>query len=228
MTINPFAGELADEHGRDLRQHAVDYRLARSARRPGRRTRANRFNMRFRPVRPEDSPLLADIFAGLSPASRLARFLIPKRALTTAELRYFTDVDHHNHEALIAVTRLRGEPVGVARFIRNSDDPTSADVAVEVVDEWQNRGVGSMLAVRLAARAQRENISQFTALMSAANPRSRQLLTRVGDVTRVARDGPTVSYTVVLPAPTPSARRTPHVGPRPVSRWPRRIAPLQR
>src|SRR5438270_7409355 len=153
MTINPLATELADEHVRNLRQHAADYRRGRSARRPGRRTRANRLTVRIRPIQTEDSLLLADIFARLSPASRLARFLIPKRELTAAELRYFTNVDHHNHEALIAVTRLHGEPVGVARFIRNSDDPTSADVAVEVVDEWQNRGVGLLLAERLVARA---------------------------------------------------------------------------
>ena len=51
----------------------------------------------IRPIQAEDSLLLADIFDRLSPASRLARFLIPKRELTATELRYFTDVDHHNH-----------------------------------------------------------------------------------------------------------------------------------
>jgi RimJ/RimL family protein N-acetyltransferase len=194
MTINPFAKDLAD-HG------AGSALPARPA------TRANRLTLRVRPVRPGDAPLLADIFARLSAASRLARFLAPKRNLTTAELRYFTEVDHHDHEALIAITRLRGEPVGVVRFIRDKDNPTSAEIAFEVVDEWQNRGVGSLLATRIAARAQRENLSELTALISASNGRAARLLAKAGTVTHVARDGATVSYRVALPAPTQRPRR---------------------
>jgi RimJ/RimL family protein N-acetyltransferase len=151
---------------------------------------------------PEDSVLVADVFAGLSPESRLARFLVPKWRLSGAELRYFTEVDHHDHEALIAVTRLRGEAVGVARFVRDSQDPTSAEVALEVVDEWQGCGVGSLLVRRLAARARREGVAQFTALMSADNEGSRRLLSKAGDLTPVERDGATVTYRVAL---SPSA-----------------------
>jgi len=154
--------------------------------------------VRVRPIGPEDSVLVADIFARLSPASRLARFLVPKWRLSIAELRYFTEVDRHNHEALIAVTRLRGEPVGVARFVRDSQDPRSAEVAIEVVDDWQGRGVGSLLVRRLATRARREGVAQFTALMSADNERSRRLLSKAGDLTPVERDGATVTYRVAL------------------------------
>ena len=113
--------------------------------------------MRVRRIRPDDSPLLADIFARFGPASRLARFLYPKRTLTEAELRYLTDIDHRDHEALIAVTRLRAEPAGVARFIRDRSDPTSAEVAIAVVDEWQDRGVGLLLIARVTGRALRQH-----------------------------------------------------------------------
>jgi RimJ/RimL family protein N-acetyltransferase len=159
----------------------------------------NPISVRVRPLVPGDSALVADVFARLSPASRLARFLVPKWRLTGAELRYLTEVDHHDHEALIAVTRLGGEPVGVARFVRDSTEPTSAEVAVEVVDDWQGRGVGSLLVGRLARRARREGITQFTALMSADNTRSRRLLSMAGHLTLVERDGATVSYRVALP-----------------------------
>ncbi|MDN5795122.1 MAG: hypothetical protein L0H79_05145 [Intrasporangium sp.] len=91
--------------------------------------------LRVRPIRPEDAGLLADIFAGLSPASRFARYLTGKPRLTTAELRYFTEVDHHDHEALIAITRRCGEAVGVARYIRDKQHPSCAELAIEVVDE---------------------------------------------------------------------------------------------
>jgi RimJ/RimL family protein N-acetyltransferase len=207
VTTNPLTAALATEHRRDLLREADDYRRASTARRGRRPASVTRLGLRIRQVHPEDAPLLADVFVRLSPASRLARFLHPKRTLTPAELRYFTVLDHRDHEALLAVTRVRGEAVGVARFIRDRDDPTAADVAVAVVDEWQGRGVGTMLATRLAARALHEDIAHFSALMSASNERARRLLGRFGDVSVVARDGATVTYRVSLPGPVLVAPR---------------------
>jgi|SRR5947209_13254586 len=213
--MNAFTSEVAAERRRDLLHNAAGYRLATSGRRPRRHPRATALTVRVRPVRPADSPLLADLFDRLSPASRLARFLVAKRELTAAELTYFTDVDHNNHEALIATTRLRGEPIGVARFIRDKDNPTAADVAMEVADEWQNLGVGSLLAAQLATCARRAGVTHFTALMAADNSRSRRLLTKLGTLTEAVRDGTTVSYRVALtmpesvPPPRPCASAVP-------------------
>src|SRR5262249_39987492 len=61
-----------------------------------------------RQVQAADVPLLADIFARLSPTSRWMRFLAAKNHLTEAELRYLTDIDHHDHEALAALDRPGG------------------------------------------------------------------------------------------------------------------------
>lgn len=53
------------------------------------------------------------------------------------------DVDGDHHVALVLLviaddgTELR---VGLARIIRYADDPTAADLAVTVVDDWQGRG----------------------------------------------------------------------------------------
>jgi hypothetical protein len=145
--MSMVTSELGAGHYRALLQRASCYRPAKSARPARQHPRASWLTVCVRPVRPGDSPLLTDIFARLSPASRLARFLSSKRGLTTAELRYFTDAGHHSHEVLTAITRLHGEPLGVARFIRDPREPTSADVAIEVVDEWQNRGAGALLAL---------------------------------------------------------------------------------
>jgi RimJ/RimL family protein N-acetyltransferase len=193
--------EVGDVRRRVLLKRARDHGAATHS--PAREhVRASGLTVRVRSIHDEDSALLADIFARLSPASRLARFLVPKWGLTASELRYLTEVDHHNHEAVIALTRLRGEPVGVARFVRDSGDPTSAEVAVEVVDEWQGRGVGSLMVRRLAARARSEDVTQFTALMSADNTRSRRLLSKFGEISLVERDGATVSYRILLPSST--------------------------
>ena len=68
----------------------------------------------IRPVRPADDGLLADGFTRLSDRSRRMRFLGPKEALSAAELRYFTDVDHRDHEALGALDHARRGGVGIA------------------------------------------------------------------------------------------------------------------
>jgi GNAT superfamily N-acetyltransferase len=67
-------------------------------------------------------------------------------------------VDHHDHEAIIALDPLTGEGVGVARYVRAGADPEVAEVAVTVVDDWQGRGLGRALLERLAARARREGV----------------------------------------------------------------------
>jgi hypothetical protein len=80
----------------------------------------------IRQVRSVDAPLLADGFARLSAASRQMRFLGVKKELSAAELRYLTDVDHHDHEALAALDQAGGHGVGIARYIRDADDPQAS------------------------------------------------------------------------------------------------------
>jgi RimJ/RimL family protein N-acetyltransferase len=123
----------------------------------------------IRPVQGTDASLLADGFARLSARSRQMRFLGTKNELSPAELRYFTEIDHHDHEALGAVDRANGRGVGVARYVRSAQDARSAEIAVTVVDEWQGRGLGTELVAQLSERAREEGIRRFTALVAADN-----------------------------------------------------------
>src|SRR5215831_2430990 len=123
----------------------------------------------IRPVRSEDAPLLADGFTRLGPASRQLRFLRRKDELSAAELRHYTHVDHHDHEALGALEHTGGRGVGIARYVRDADDPHAAEIAVTVVDDWQGRGLGTELLIRLSARARSEGICRFTALVADDN-----------------------------------------------------------
>ena len=92
-----------------------------------------------RPIRADDAPLLLDGFARLSSESRHFRFLGGKSALTTNDLRYLTDIDHRDHEAIAALD-VAGRGVGVARYVRDPQNVRVAEVAIVVVDEWQRRG----------------------------------------------------------------------------------------
>jgi GNAT superfamily N-acetyltransferase len=129
-------------------------------------------------ITPRDAPLLADGFARLSAESRRLRFLAAKPTLTQAELRYLTEVDGHKHEAIGAIDPATGTGVAVARFVRDERNPTRAEVAITVADEWQHRGVGKLLLARLADRAREEGISHFTALVSGDNNSMHALLGR--------------------------------------------------
>jgi len=156
-----------------------------------------------RPVEAADAALLADGFARLGTQSRWLRFLRPMEELTEAELRFFTDVDHHDHEAIGALDPVDGRGVGIARYVRDSRDPELAEIAVTVVDDWQRRGLGTELIAQLSERAVAEGIQRFTALFSAENLAVMKLLrASAGQVVLVSRGSGTVEYEIWL---TPDA-----------------------
>jgi nucleotide-binding universal stress UspA family protein/RimJ/RimL family protein N-acetyltransferase len=152
----------------------------------------------LRPISSEDKLLLAASFARLSPVSRYRRFFTSKDELSAAELDYFVDVDHSDHEAIVAIDRSSGELLGVARYIRANHDADVAEVAVTVADDWQQRGLGRALVDRLTYRARREGVRKFSALVQADNPASLGLLEGVGDTQR-RLDAGLVKLVVELP-----------------------------
>jgi GNAT superfamily N-acetyltransferase len=153
----------------------------------------------IRPIEPDDRDALARGFDRLSEQSRYRRFLSPRGPLSQAELSYLTEVDHRDHEALVAVDPETGEGVGVARFIRSSEDPALAELAVAVADDWQGQGVGSLLAAELAKRARDEGITCFTALALAENGAILGLLQDLGEVRTGRTQLGTVELAVDLP-----------------------------
>ena len=131
------------------------------------------------------------------------RFLARKDQLSAAELRYLTDVDHHDHEALGALDRAGGRGVGVARYVRDAGDPHAAEIAVTIVDDWQGRGLGTELLTRLSARARCEGIHRFTALVADDNVAMAALLQNMS--ANLAGRGPgTVEYEITLMPPEKS------------------------
>ena len=154
----------------------------------------------LRPVRPDDKWLLAEGFARLSAESRYRRFLAPIPELSEEQLRYFTEVDHHDHEALAALDPVTGRGVGIARFVRLVDRSQVAEAAVTVADDWQGRGLGTLLLEALAQRAREEGVSTFTALLLATNREMLEVLEHIARVRVVDRQTGTVEVEVDLPA----------------------------
>jgi RimJ/RimL family protein N-acetyltransferase len=151
----------------------------------------------IRQVGRADGGLLADGFDRLSARFRQLRFLTAKKALSSAELRYFTDIDHHDHEALGALDHADGRGVGIARYVRDTDDPQAAEIAVTIVDEWQGRGLGTELVAQLSDRARQAGISRFTGMVAQDN-RAIAALLRNLSAQQVGRGPGTVTYEIRL------------------------------
>lgn len=149
--------------------------------------------IRVEPLVPGDLMTVQQVFHGLGARSRELRFLAAKPRLTSADLRSLTDVDGHDRVALVA--RHDDCPIGIARFVRDTEDPASADVAVAVVDAWQDRSVGTRLAHALLERAQELGITRFSIAIAHENEAAIRLMHRIaGSVSRVGWEGGVVEF----------------------------------
>ncbi len=113
-----------------------------------------------RPITPADAPALAAFHARQSAESRYYRFFSPKPELSDAELERFTSVDFVDRAAF--VVEERDQLIAWASYERwnNRDD---AEVAFQVDDGHQGKGIATLLLEHLAAVARSNGIERFTA-----------------------------------------------------------------
>lgn len=124
----------------------------------------------IRAITPDDKDLLFEHFSGLSQSSRYTRFFGAKRTLTRDELARFTELDFDNQVGLTA-TMTDGDKerfIGVGRYFR-TQDRTRAEVAFAVLDEYQGRGIATLLLEHLRRIANASGIIEFTADVMASN-----------------------------------------------------------
>jgi len=156
-------------------------------------------HIRIRQGHHTDRDLLLQGFERLSPNSRYRRFLAPMPELNESMVRYLTEIDHHDHEAMIALDEATGEGIGVARYVRDPNQPHVAEIAVTVIDDWQRRGVGTLLLEVISARAREAGITTFTALMLATNANMMDLLKQLGPLRIIDQEAGTVEIAVPIP-----------------------------
>jgi len=134
----------------------------------------------IRPIEASDKQELQDGLHRLSNETVQRRFLVPKARFTKAELRYLTEVDGHDHVALVAESdHWPGMVVAVARYVRLDDDPDMAEAAIVVADALQGLGLGTLLAERLAAIAVLHDVRRFSAEMLGDNNAAHRLMDRL-------------------------------------------------
>jgi GNAT superfamily N-acetyltransferase len=167
---------------------------------------------RLRLLQPDDAEALAAGFERLSEASRYQRFFSATTRLSPTVLAYLTDLDGVDRAAVAALDPSRpsdvgtgeGLGIGIARYFRRADDGRVAEVAITVIDEYQGRGIGSLLFRALAAHAYQQGIREFRADVLTENRAVQQLLHAVGGTLRPGRDG-SAYLEAVVPLEPPGA-----------------------
>ena len=139
----------------------------------------------IRPLRDGDLETVSSLFERLGAQSRERRFCGAKPRLSEPELVRLARVDARHH-VLVGYVSGDDRPVGMARLVRSG---TIAEIAFEVADDHQGRGIGSLLARELAADARAAGISTFVATVCGDNPRVVSLLTRMAESLHVRWQG---------------------------------------
>jgi ribosomal protein S18 acetylase RimI-like enzyme len=165
--------------------------------------------MLVRPLRNGDVDTVLAVFYRLSEQSRRRRFNGAKARLTEEELWALARVDA-THHAFVAYVEGDADPVAIARLVR---DGQAAEIAVEVANDYQQRGIGTALTEELLADARAAGITEVTALFTADNPAAISLLRRALRVLDISLQGPELWIRAAIPHPSqsraPSLQRLP-------------------
>ena len=135
----------------------------------------------IRILRNGDTATVATLFERLGFRSRERRFCGAKPRLSDRELQLLARVDE-THHVLVGYVDGDREPVGIARLVRTG---RSAEVAFEVADAYQGRGIGTTLTRVLAADARAAGITELQATVCGDNPPAVSLLSRVAQSLQV-------------------------------------------
>lgn len=124
---------------------------------------------RVRPIRASDADALQAFHVAQSERSTYLRFFHQVDRLPPRDLEHLVAVDHRDRVALVAVEGAAERIIGVARFDRVDGD--TAEVAFNVADAHQGKGLGSVLLEHLAAAARERGVRRFVAEVLPANGR---------------------------------------------------------
>jgi acyl-CoA hydrolase/GNAT superfamily N-acetyltransferase len=164
------------------------------------RTTRTGMALKFRPVKLSDEALLKEFFYGLSGRSMSLRFASTRRDMPHERLQRFTVIDYTRELEILAVLQHgpREEVVGVGGWYADELTQT-AEVAFAVKDEYQNRGIGSLLLAYLKELGQRQGFRAFTAEVIYENTPMMRVLKNGGFVVGETEAG-TNTMKLLLPA----------------------------
>ena len=134
----------------------------------------------IRALRPEDEAGMLDALDQTSAQSLRRRFFITKRHFSEKERAFFMNIDFVNQVALVAQVEQadRTMIIGGGRYV--VFEPGRAEMAFVVIDAWQGRGVGNILARHLSALAREAGLKELTAEVLPENSAMRRVFEKLG------------------------------------------------
>lgn len=134
-----------------------------------------------RPLHTDDAALEREFIENLSARSKRLRFLGLIGSPSDALVRQLTQLDFRREAAFAALVAREGGKhlIGVSRYSLGADRK-SCECAVTVADEWQHRGLGTLLMRHLIAVARARGIHEMVSLDAADNPEMRDLAAYLG------------------------------------------------
>lgn len=164
----------------------------------------------IRPITPEDKASLREGFERLSEVSRYRRCARAVKELTEEQLRYFTEIDYVDHMAWVAMDAdSPGVGLGVARYIRFTERPNAAEVAITVVDSHQGKGLGTVLLGVLAQSAAENGIDTWVAYVLSDNTPMLKLFHHLGAGRATLEERGVMRVEIPVPSDPEQIPRTP-------------------
>ena len=154
----------------------------------------------IRPIHPEDIELERQFIESMSPQSRRFRFMATMNSPSDALLEQLTNIKPGTDAAFVALldTGDDTQEIGVSRFSAKADG-SDCEFAVTVTDEWQHKGLGTLLMQCLVDLAKARGIKQMHSSDAADNTLMRMFAKHLHFESRRDSDDATqIIYTVYL------------------------------
>jgi acetyltransferase len=137
--------------------------------------------IRVRPLQPEDTVHLIDIFENMGLESRYTRFNLPMAEpdpeMIRQEAAEIVDFERPESDGWLAFADLPDKPdtaVAGIRYVKTSEG--EAEVAISVRDDMQNKGIGTALMTFLFDQAKKAGLTRLVALAQRNNRPLMELL----------------------------------------------------
>lgn len=122
----------------------------------------------IRTARPDDAPILEDLFHNVNPEELRFRFLTSLSKVQPEEIRRMTHVDHQSAETYIAFTADTRLPVATAMLATDTEGKRG-EVAISVRSDHRDLGIGRELLAFVAEQAEARGLDVIESIESRAN-----------------------------------------------------------
>jgi acyl-CoA hydrolase/GNAT superfamily N-acetyltransferase len=135
----------------------------------------------LRPIKPSDATLKQHLFYALSKESVRNRYLGSIKAMPMKRVWPYVVVDYENEMSIVATIEERGTEnlIGIGSYVK-IPHTTTAEVSFAVRDDWQNKGVGTLLLNHLIEIAKKKGLTGLTAWVSVDNSRMMHVFKKCG------------------------------------------------